>query len=75
MSTLHFKDSELEIHKVVVGPMDNNVFVIRCKQTGEGLLIDAANEHELLLDLCKQLNVKVSSRPMGIGIISKLFRK
>ena len=42
MSTLHFKDSELEIHKVVVGPMDNNVFVIRCKQTGEGLLIDAA---------------------------------
>ena len=58
MSTLHFKDSELEIHKVVVGPMDNNVFVIRCKQTGEGLLIDAANEHELLLDLCKELNVQ-----------------
>ena len=45
MSTLHFKDSDLEIHKVVVGPMDNNVFVLRCKQTGEGLLIDAANEH------------------------------
>ena len=58
MSTLHFKDSDLEIHKVVVGPMDNNVFVLRCKQTGEGLLIDAANEHELLLDLCKQLNVQ-----------------
>ena len=58
MSTLHFKDSELEIHKVVVGPMDNNVFVLRCRQTGEGLLIDAANEHELLLDLCKQLNVQ-----------------
>ena len=58
MSTLHFKDSELEIHKAVVGPMDNNVFVLRCRQTGEGLLIDAANEHELLLDLCKQLNVQ-----------------
>ena len=58
MSTLHFKDSELEIHKVVVGPMDNNVFVLRCKQTGESLLIDAANEHKLLLDLCKQLNVQ-----------------
>ena len=58
MSTLHFKDSELEIHKAVVGPMDNNVFVLRCRQTGEGLLIDAANEHELLLGLCKQLNVQ-----------------
>ena len=58
MSTLHFKYSDLEIQKVVVGPMDNNVFVIRCKQTGEGLLIDAANEHELLLDLCKELNVQ-----------------
>ena len=58
MSTLHFKDSELEIHKGVVGPMDNNVFVLRCRQSGEGLLIDAANEHELLLDLCKNLNVQ-----------------
>ena len=58
MSTLHFKDSELEIHKVVVGPMDNNVFVLRCRQSGQGLLIDAANEHELLLDLCKNLNVQ-----------------
>ncbi len=57
MTTLHFKDSELEIHKIVVGPMDNNVFVLRCRQTGEGLLIDAANEHERLLDLCQKLNV------------------
>ncbi|HJM29399.1 MAG TPA: MBL fold metallo-hydrolase, partial [Acidimicrobiales bacterium] len=57
MTTLHFKDSELEIHKIVVGPMDNNVFVLRCRETGEGLLIDAANEHERLLDLCKVLNV------------------
>ena len=58
MSTLFFEDSELEIHKVVVGPMDNNVFVLRCTETGEGALIDAANEHERLLDLCKNLGVK-----------------
>ena len=58
MSTLFFEDSGLEIHKVVVGPMDNNVFVLRCTETGEGALIDAANEHERLLDLCKNLGVK-----------------
>ena len=58
MSTLHFKDSELEIHKIVVGPMDNNVFVLRCRETGEGLLIDAANEHERLLELCELLDVR-----------------
>ena len=38
--------------------MDNNVFVLRCTETGEGALIDAANEHERLLDLCKNLGVK-----------------
>jgi glyoxylase-like metal-dependent hydrolase (beta-lactamase superfamily II) len=38
--------------------LDNNVFVLRCKQTGEALLIDAANEHGKLLDLCKTLNVR-----------------
>jgi glyoxylase-like metal-dependent hydrolase (beta-lactamase superfamily II) len=58
MSTLHFEDEQAEIHKLVVGPMDNNVFVLRCKQTGESVLIDAANEHEKLLELCARLNVR-----------------
>ena len=58
MTTLHWEDEQAEIHKVVVGPWENNVFILRCKQTGEAVLIDAANEHELLLDLCKQLGVR-----------------
>ena len=57
MSTLHWEDEQAEIHKLVVGPIDNNVFVLRCKQTGEALLIDAANEHDKLLELCRRLNV------------------
>jgi len=56
-TTLHYSDSQAEIHKVVVGPVDNNVFVLRCKQTGEAVLLDAANEHEKLLELCQALNV------------------
>jgi glyoxylase-like metal-dependent hydrolase (beta-lactamase superfamily II) len=57
-NTLHWSDSACEIHKVVVGPVDNNVFVVRCRETGEAVLIDAANEHELLLDLCRNLGVR-----------------
>jgi glyoxylase-like metal-dependent hydrolase (beta-lactamase superfamily II) len=55
---LHFEDSQAEIHKVVVGPVDNNVFVLRCKATGDAVLIDAANEHERLLELCGRLGVR-----------------
>lgn len=58
MAELHFEDTQAEIHKLVVGPMDNNVFVLRCRQTGEAVLIDAANEHEKLLELCKALGVR-----------------
>jgi glyoxylase-like metal-dependent hydrolase (beta-lactamase superfamily II) len=58
MAELHFEDERAEIHKLVVGPMDNNVFVLRCKETGEAVLIDAANEHEKLLELCSALNVR-----------------
>ncbi len=57
MTTLHWANSDLEVHKLVVGPYDNNVFVVRCRATGEAVLIDAANEHEQLLELCKRLNV------------------
>jgi glyoxylase-like metal-dependent hydrolase (beta-lactamase superfamily II) len=38
--------------------MDNNVHVIRCKETGEAVLVDAANEHELLLEMCQELGVR-----------------
>lgn len=58
MSTLHYRDEQAEIHKVVVGPFDNNVFVLRCTQTGEAVLLDAANEHERLLELCSILGVR-----------------
>ena len=58
MTTLHWADSRLEIHRVVVGPYANNVFVLRCRETGEATLIDAANEHEQLLELCQQLGVR-----------------
>ncbi|SCL15639.1 Glyoxylase, beta-lactamase superfamily II [Micromonospora nigra] len=41
----------LTITKVSVGPMDNNAYLLRCRTTGEQVLIDAANEAPRLLDL------------------------
>jgi len=58
MTTLHWADSRLEIHRVVVGPYANNVFVLRCRETGDAVLIDAANEHEQLLQMCQRLGVR-----------------
>ncbi|HEY1830664.1 MAG TPA: MBL fold metallo-hydrolase [Acidimicrobiales bacterium] len=59
MGTLEmiWNDSRAEVHQIVVGPMDNNVYVIRCRQSGQAVLIDAANEHDALLEICQQLNV------------------
>ena len=54
---LHYKDDRLDVHKLVVGPYENNVFVVRCLHTGESVLIDAANEHERLLEMCTALGV------------------
>lgn len=34
----------LQITKIAVGPYDNNAYLLRCRTTGEGLLIDAAAE-------------------------------
>ena len=56
--SLHYEDGQAEIHRFVVGPIDNNVFVVRCKATGESLLVDAANEPDLLLEACRVLDVR-----------------
>jgi glyoxylase-like metal-dependent hydrolase (beta-lactamase superfamily II) len=56
--TVEYSDALVEVHKVVVGPMDNNVYVVRSRETGDAVLIDAANEHEQLLELCRNLGVR-----------------
>ncbi|RKN04998.1 MBL fold metallo-hydrolase [Streptomyces radicis] len=42
---------KLIISKVAVGPMENNAYLLRCRETGEQLLIDAAAEPATLLAL------------------------
>lgn len=42
---------DLMISKVAVGPMDNNAYLLRCRATGEQLLIDAANDAHTLLGM------------------------
>ena len=41
----------VSIIKMSVGPMDNNAYLVTCAETGESLLIDAANDAELLVNL------------------------
>ncbi|QGV81204.1 MBL fold metallo-hydrolase [Streptomyces ficellus] len=43
--------TDLMVSKVAVGPMDNNSYLLRCRATGEQLLIDAASEPATLLRL------------------------
>ena len=43
----------LTIAKLAVGPMSNNAYLLRCTQTDEGLLIDAANEGGRLRELVR----------------------
>lgn len=57
-AVLHYEDRQVAITRAVVGPVDNNVFIVRCTETGEAVLIDAANEHGLLLQLCERLGVR-----------------
>lgn len=43
----------LTIAKLAVGPMSNNAYLLRCRATGQALLIDAANEADRLLELVR----------------------
>jgi glyoxylase-like metal-dependent hydrolase (beta-lactamase superfamily II) len=54
----HYETTDVRIEKLVVGPMENNVFVVRDKGTGDALIVDAANEHELLLEVSRATGVR-----------------
>ena len=52
-------DSSIEVHRLVVGPVENNVYVVRSRRRGRSVLIDAANEPERLVALVDELGVEV----------------
>ncbi|MEX2255776.1 MAG: MBL fold metallo-hydrolase [Acidimicrobiia bacterium] len=54
----HFEDTDVRIDKLIVGPFENNVFIVRSTRTGDAVLLDAANEHELLLDVARATGVR-----------------
>ena len=43
----------LSIAKLAVGPMSNNAYLLRCRASGQALLIDAAAEPQRLLELAR----------------------
>lgn len=49
---------DLEITKLAVGPMANNVYVLRCTLTDERLVIDAADEADRILEVLDGAPVK-----------------
>ena len=54
---LVWSDAKAEVYRFVVGPIENNVYVVRCRASGEATLIDAANEHDRLLRVATRLGV------------------
>ena len=42
-STQIYADGACEVHQTVVGSFDNNVYIVRCRRTGEAVLVDAAD--------------------------------
>jgi glyoxylase-like metal-dependent hydrolase (beta-lactamase superfamily II) len=54
---LVWSDAAAEVYRFVVGPVENNVYVVRCRRTGDAALLDAANEHDRLLRVATRLGV------------------
>src|ERR1700742_5231888 len=48
------------IVKASVGPMDNNAYLVTCSATGETLLIDPANDADVLIDRVQRHAPKLS---------------
>ncbi len=54
----HYETADVRVDKLDVGGFENNAYVVRCKGTGVGAIVDAANEHDLLLEVCRSTGVR-----------------
>ena len=56
---VHYEDDTMRILKVPhMGPVDNNAYILTCKQTGEAVIIDAPAEPEKLLNEVGDAKIK-----------------
>ncbi len=55
----HFEDDEKVLLKLVVGGFDNNSYLLACRQTGAAVLIDAADEADVLLEAASEFDFKM----------------
>ena len=67
----HYEATDVRIDKLVVGPYENNVFVVRCTGTGDAVIVDAANEHDLLLEVARATGSGGCSRRTGTSTTSR----
>ena len=51
----HRELTDISITKLSVGAMDNNAYLLVCKHTGDGVLIDAANDADRIATLVEQV--------------------
>jgi glyoxylase-like metal-dependent hydrolase (beta-lactamase superfamily II) len=58
MPELAHRDDRAEVHKMVVGPLATNVYILRCRRTGDAVLVDAAGRAGLLLEQSVALGVR-----------------
>ncbi len=49
------------INKIVVGPLDENAYIIGDEQTGEAIVIDAGDEPDRIMDLIKEEKLKIKA--------------
>src|SRR5262245_27249085 len=50
--------TNLLVTKASVGPMDNNAYLLTCRDTGDSVLIDAATEPDVLLEIIGERGVR-----------------
>lgn len=58
MPELAYRDERAEVRRMVVGRLATNVYVLRCRHTGEAVLVDAADRADLLLEQSAALGVR-----------------
>ena len=47
-----------EVHRLVAGPLENNVYIVVCKATGEAVIIDAADDAGRIIDKAAPFRVQ-----------------
>lgn len=64
----------MKLYRIVVGPIQENCYLIKNEETGEGIIVDPGDEALKIMEAVKKAEIKKSRPSLSPTVMATIFQ-